>query len=149
MTVKYFIVLKLQLEDNLNEKYDQNLPNQNKKKEEIVFSYSTKVILLRKLLSLELMTAHTLWWNRLFRFSRWGGNERSDRNRSNSFLWREKNTKKGITFQLLKVDSKELGYKKICNTGTLFTKQKSGVVKKRRKWRLEIHHSERSARIWI
>lgn len=61
MTVKYFIVLKLQLEDNLNEKYDQNLPNQNKKKEEIVFSYSTKVILLRKLLSLELMTAHTLW----------------------------------------------------------------------------------------
>lgn len=61
MTVKYFIVLKLQLEDNLNEKYDQNLPNQNKKKEEIVFSYSTKVILLKKLLSLELMTAHTLW----------------------------------------------------------------------------------------
>lgn len=61
MTVKYFIVLKLQLEDNLNEKYDQNLPNQNKKEEEIVFSYSTKVILLRKLLSLELMTAHTLW----------------------------------------------------------------------------------------
>lgn len=61
MTVKYFIVLKIQLEDNLNEKYDQNLPNQNKKKEEIVFSYSTKVILLRKLLSLELMTAHTLW----------------------------------------------------------------------------------------
>lgn len=92
---------------------NKNLPNQKKKKKyEIVFSYSAKVIWLRKLLSLELMTAHTLWWNRLFRFSRWGGNERSDRNRSNSFFWREKNTKKGITFQLLKVYSKELGYKK-------------------------------------
>ena len=108
---------------------NKNLPNQKKKKKyEIVFSYSAKVIWLRKLLSLELMTAHTLWWNRLFRFSRWGGNERSDRNRSNSFFWREKNTKKGITFQLLKVYSKELGYKKKCNTGTLFTKQKSGIV---------------------
>ena len=51
---------------------NKNLPNQKKKKYEIVFSYSAKVIWLRKLLSLELMTAHTLWWNCLFRFSRWG-----------------------------------------------------------------------------